>query len=39
VQRHIEKVTGQQGIQLVEIDSLQPREIRDFGAMFKRWTK
>ena len=39
VQRHIEKITGQQGIQLLAIDSLQPREIREFGVMFKRWTK
>jgi hypothetical protein len=38
VQRRIEEVTGQKGIQLVDIDSLQPRELKQLAAALKRWT-
>lgn len=39
VQRHIASVTGQEGIQLVEIESLQPRELRHMISALRRWTQ
>ncbi len=39
VQRRIEEVTGQEGIQMVEIDSLQPRELKHLASALKRWSK
>lgn len=39
VQRRIEEATGQKGIQLVEIESLQPRELKNLATAIKRWTK
>jgi hypothetical protein len=38
VERKIDEVTGSQGIQLVEIESLKPRAIGNLAAMVKRWT-
>lgn len=37
VQRRIDEVTGQQGLQLVDIDSLQPLELSNLAAAFKRF--
>jgi hypothetical protein len=39
VQRHIDLVTGQQGLQLTEIESLQPSALRDLMVATKRWKK
>jgi len=39
VQRRIEEATGEKGIQLVEIDSLQPRELKNLATALKPWTK
>ncbi len=38
VERKIDEVTGSQGIQMVEIDSLKPRAIGNLAAMLKRWS-
>ena len=39
VQRRIDEVTGEQGLQLTAIESLQPKELRNFASAMKRWTK
>lgn len=39
VQRRINEVTGDAGLKLTEIESLQPKELRDFASAMKRWTK
>ena len=39
VERKIDEFTGQQGVQLVEIDSMQPRDVRNLAGALKRWMR
>jgi len=39
VQRRIDQVTGQEGLQLVQLDSLQPRGLQELTAAMKHWAK
>ena len=39
VQRRIDEVTGQEGLQLTEIESLQPRALRELSSALKRWAR
>jgi hypothetical protein len=39
VQRRINSVTGEEGLQLTNIDSLQPKPLRELKAAMKSWAK
>ncbi len=39
VQRRINSVTGEEGLQLTNIDSLQPKPLRELTAAMKSWAK
>jgi hypothetical protein len=39
VERKLDEVTGESGVRLTDIESLQPRELTDIASAFKRWTR
>jgi len=39
VERKLDEVTGQSGVRLTDIESLQPRELTTLTSAFKRWAR